>query len=100
LSNNALLEETLYDESMELTYDDLGSYSGSGAAGDGSPIDDSPGSGSPSGDGGEDGLLGLALHNGVGPNNGGIGSGGGVMGGMNVLGKPLGTNNFVTKLYQ
>jgi hypothetical protein len=100
LSNNALLEETLYDESMELTYDELGSYSGSGAAGDGSPIDDSPSGGSPSGDGGEDGLLGLALHNGVGPNNGGIGSGGGVMGGMNVLGKPLGTNNFVTKLYQ
>ena len=56
---------------------------GSGNAGNGSPVD---GSGSTSGaedsfGGGTGGMLGMA-------------------GSMNVLGKPLATNNFVTKLYQ
>lgn len=56
---------------------------GSGKAGNGSPVD---GSGSTSG--AED--LG-----------GGAGSGGMTMGGsMNIIGKPLASNNFVTKLYQ
>lgn len=59
---------------------------GSGKAGNGSPVD---GSGSTSG--AEDSF------------GGGPGSAGGVLGmgsSMNILGKPLATNNFVTKLYQ
>jgi hypothetical protein len=48
-----------------------------------------------SGDGGEDQAVGLGLTLGV--NGAGVG---GMGGGMNVLGKPMGTNNFVTKLYQ
>ena len=55
---------------------------GSGKAGNGSPVD---GSGSTSG--AEDSLSG--------------GPGGMTMGGsMNIIGKPLASNNFVTKLYQ
>ena len=59
---------------------------GSGNAGNGSPVD---GSGSTSG--AEDSF------------GGGPGGAGGVLGmgsSMNILGKPLATNNFVTKLYQ
>ena len=58
---------------------------GSGKAGNGSPVD---GSGSTSG--AEDSL------------GGGPGAAGGMaMGGsMNIIGKPLASNNFVTKLYQ
>jgi hypothetical protein len=58
---------------------------GSGKAGNGSPVD---GSGSTSG--AEDSL------------GGGAGAAGGMaMGGsMNIIGKPLASNNFVTKLYQ
>ena len=58
---------------------------GSGNAGNGSPVD---GSGSTSG--AEDSF------------GGGAGAGGvlGMGSSMNILGKPLATNNFVTKLYQ
>lgn len=108
--SSTLVEENMYDEqrdeAMDLAsgaggagYDDLemrSTYPGSGGAGGGSPID---GSGSTSG--GEDVL-------GTGP--GGSGTGGmnmslgmgaaGVGGSMNILGKPMATNNFVTKLYQ
>ena len=58
---------------------------GSGKAGNGSPVD---GSGSTSG--AEDSLV------------GGAGSAGGLsMGGsINIIGKPIASNNFVTKLYQ
>lgn len=58
-----------------------GAAGGTGGSG-GSPVD---GSGSTSG--AEDSF-------------GMMGSGGGVGGTMNILGKPLATNNFVTKLYQ
>ena len=94
------MEETLYDEvretAMDLAsqgggYDDLemrNAY-GLGAGGSGgSPVD---GSGSGSGD---DTMSTAAL--------GGMPAGMGVTvgGGMNTLGKPMVTNNFVTKLYQ
>jgi len=63
-----------------------GAGMGSGTAGNGSPVD---GSGSTSG--AEDTF------------SAGGGGGGGILGmggSMNILGKPLATNNFVTKLYQ
>lgn len=105
---STLVEENLYDEqrdtAMELAssgqgtsvYDDLemrAAYPGSSGGGGGSPVD---GSGSTSG--GEDALGGVG-SSGVGH----IGMGGmsmGVGGSMNILGKPMATNNFVTKLYQ
>lgn len=98
----SLAEESMYDDesrdsAMELasatSYEDLevrtayggpaSSAPGSGGPGsgsNGSPVD---GSGSPSG--AEDSFNMMA---------------GGVGGTMNILGKPLATNNFVTKLYQ
>ncbi|KAJ8518094.1 hypothetical protein ONZ45_g4812 [Pleurotus djamor] len=113
-SSNAASTDTLvevdeaYDESMDTTtpgsYDDMdmrytpGPGTGTGNV---SPVDGS-------GSGGEDGLVngGAVSSNGIGM--GGIGGGGGgglnmglgSVGNMNVLGKPMATNNFVTKLYQ
>ncbi|PPQ86544.1 hypothetical protein CVT25_007202 [Psilocybe cyanescens] len=105
--NPPLVEEGMYDDesrdsAMELasaaSYDDLEvrtAYGGSsapssvtggsgagggGSGGNGSPID---GSGSTSGAEESFGII-----------------GGGVGGTMNILGKPIATNNFVTKLYQ
>lgn len=91
----------MYDESRETAmdmasqgggYDDLemrGAY-GVGNGGGGSPVD---GSGSGSGDD----AMGAATLGGM-----QIGMAGSmnVGGSMNVLGKPMATNNFVTKLYQ
>ncbi|KAF8997854.1 hypothetical protein BDQ17DRAFT_835432 [Cyathus striatus] len=81
------VEESMYEDSME-GYDDVDVRSAypSGAGGDGS--------GSTSG-----------AEDGSGTASGGTGSGGVQMGGnmggsMNVLGKPMAVNNFVTKLYQ
>jgi hypothetical protein len=94
-----LVEETLYDESREAAmdlasqaggYDDLEMRNvyGVGAGGSGgSPVD---GSGSGSGDDAT-ALAGMPM---------GMGGTMTVAGGMNVLGKPMATNNFVTKLYQ
>lgn len=85
----------MYDEArdaaMELSsqsggYDDLDMRTPYGTGNDGSPIE---GSGSASG--GEDAMGGQL---------GGIPMGMGVGSSMNVLGKPMATNNFVTKLYQ
>lgn len=84
----------MYDEArdaaMELAsqsgYEDMemrAAYGGSG----GSPVD---GSGSTSG--GEEALGGAGGHIGGMPL--------GIGGSMNILGKPMATNNFVTKLYQ
>lgn len=79
------------DTAMEMNggaYDDGGAY-GAVSGGGGSPVD---GSGSTSG--AEDVL-------GAGPNGLiGLQGLGGMAGGMNILGKPMATNNFVTKLYQ
>lgn len=83
-----------YTEDLEMR----GPYQGGG----GSPVD---GSGSTSG--AEDALGGAgagghAVMGGMAMGITSIGSGvpGGVGGSMNVLGKPMATNNFVTKLYQ
>jgi hypothetical protein len=103
--NPTLVEESMYDDesrdaAMELasaaSYDDLevrtayggpssagsgpGGSAGGGSGGGGSPVD---GSGSTSGAEDSFGMM-----------------GGGVGGTMNILGKPIATNNFVTKLYQ
>lgn len=90
-----MYEDEARDAAMELTsavsYDELevrtpyggagaGGGIGTGSGGNGSPVD---GSGSASG---EDSFAMMGA--------------GGVGGTMNVLGKPLATNNFVTKLYQ
>ncbi|KAF4610839.1 hypothetical protein D9613_007181 [Agrocybe pediades] len=100
VNNSTLAEESMYedesrDAAMELvsasSYDDLevrtayggsmsaGAGGGPGSGGAGSPVD---GSGSTSGAEDAFGVM------------------GGVGGTMNILGKPLATNNFVTKLYQ
>lgn len=80
------------DSAMELTsqagYDDMEMRAFAGGN-DGSPIDGSTSSG-------EDALGGVAGGHGMGM---GLGMGG-VGGTMNILGKPMATNNFVTKLYQ
>jgi len=78
---------------MDLVYDDMGHYgtAGAGANGNGG----SPVEGSVSGDGADDHPSALGLTT-----NGANGAAGGMVVGMNVLGKPMGTNNFVTKLYQ
>ncbi|KAF9465568.1 hypothetical protein BDZ94DRAFT_325294 [Collybia nuda] len=96
-SASVLVEENMYDEArdaaMELAsqsgYDDMEMRAAYGAGGgsSGSPVE---GSGSTSG--GEEALGGAAGHIGGIPL--GIGSS------MNILGKPMATNNFVTKLYQ
>ncbi|KAF8909238.1 hypothetical protein CPB84DRAFT_1495734 [Gymnopilus junonius] len=110
--SSTLVEEGMYDDesrdaAMELAssgpYEDMdvraaaygaagsanaaGSGPGGGSGSGGSPVD---GSGSTSGAEDSFGMLG----------GGGGGPGGGVGGTMNVLGKPIATNNFVTKLYQ
>lgn len=84
----------MYDESrdaaMELAsqsgYEDMEMRAAYGAGG-GSPVD---GGGSASG--GEEALGGAGGHIGGMPL--------GIGGSMNILGKPMATNNFVTKLYQ
>ncbi|KAF8659813.1 hypothetical protein AX16_001698 [Volvariella volvacea WC 439] len=95
---STLLEESLYEEPRD-TAMDLGSsqgtynpddmFSGNGAAGG------SEGSGSPSG--GEDNAPPTQSGMSTMPSNG---TSNGVGGSMNILGKPMATNNFVTKLYQ
>lgn len=89
--STTLVEESSYDDSrdaaMDLgSYDDLAPY-GSSTNGGTSPVD---GSGNTSG--AEDALSASSQPQ--------LGLGGGVGGSMNVLGKPMPTNNFVTKLYQ
>lgn len=95
-STSILVEENMFDEArdtaMEMNgggaYDDGTSAYGA-VGGGGSPVD---GSGSTSG--AEDVL-------GAGPNGlVGMQGLGGMAGSMNILGKPMATNNFVTKLYQ
>ncbi|KAL4263613.1 HSF family protein [Pleurotus pulmonarius] len=93
---------TAYDDGMDMRYTP-GPGSGTGNV---SPVDGS-------GSGGEDGLMGSGSGNGAGdgmgtaasnrPRNGeggGLSIGLGSVGSMNILGKPMATNNFVTKLYQ
>jgi hypothetical protein len=78
------------------SYDDMGGYGGGSASvggastggGGGSPVDISPV------DGSDEGM------NGMGNLGVGVGLGTGVGGTMNILGKTMATNNFVTKLYQ
>jgi len=84
---------------MEIPYEDMSPYSGGGGGGGGANSGGSPIDGSPSVDGSEDHSTGLGLTTGPGPGPSGLGAGPSV-GGMGVLGKPMGTNNFVTKLYQ
>ncbi|KDQ26429.1 hypothetical protein PLEOSDRAFT_1084329 [Pleurotus ostreatus PC15] len=91
---------TAYDDGMDMRYTP-GPGSGTGNV---SPVDGS-------GSGGEDGLMGSGSGNGTGdgmgaasgrPRNGegsGLSIGLGSVGSMNILGKPMATNNFVTKLY-
>jgi len=71
----------------DLTYPSAPSLGGAntGGGGRGSPVDGS-------GSGGEDGML-CGMGN---PSAIGLGVGSGI----NILGKPMATNNFVTKLYQ
>lgn len=75
-----------YDE-VEMSYGGLDA--------EGSPID-----GSTSGGEQDDQLKPLDGHMGSGMSGGGGGGGAHIGSSMNVLGKPIGTNNFVTKLYQ
>ena len=96
------MEETLYDETRETPmdlasqpggYDDMdmrNAYGVGTGGGGGSPVD---GSGSGSGDD----AMGAAAMTGMPLGMTGSMS---VAGGMNILGKPMATNNFVTKLYQ
>lgn len=79
-----MYDDEARDAAMDMPYDDLDARTAYGGGGGGSPID---GSGSTSG--AEDGL--------AAPPGGTMGMVGGT---MNVLGKPIVTNNFVTKLYQ
>jgi hypothetical protein len=96
-STNTLLEEPSFDDaSMDMSYaDDMGYASASAGGGLGGGGGGSPVEGSMSGDGGEDQPMSLGLSSGA--NGAGVA---GMGSGMNVLGKPMGTNNFVTKLYQ
>ena len=91
------------DAAMELAstgaYDDMDVRPGTAYA--------PPGTGSASGGAGGSGGSGSSPVDGSGNNSGAedtfgmLGGGvGGVGGTMNILGKPLATNNFVTKLYQ
>ncbi|GLB41569.1 putative winged helix DNA-binding domain-containing protein [Lyophyllum shimeji] len=96
-STPVLEESIMYDEArdapMELassqTYEDIDMRFSNAANGNGSPVD-----GSESTSGGEDpghGSGQMGVH---------MGSMASVGGSMNILGKPMATNNFVTKLYQ
>jgi len=79
--NPTLLEESMYDDESRDAAMELTSAVDRPGTASGSPVD---GSGSTSG--AED-SFGMGIMTGVG-------------GTMNILGKPLATNNFVTKLYQ
>jgi len=86
---------SMYDDEARDAAMDLPGTSNpnAGGSGTGSPVD---GSGSASG--GEDTFGGGGMGGGLG--SGGMGGMGGMGGSMGILGKPLPTNNFVTKLYQ
>ena len=79
--NPTLMEESMYDDESRDAAMELTSTADRPGTASGSPVD---GSGSTSG--AED-TFGMGIMTGVG-------------GTMNILGKPLATNNFVTKLYQ
>jgi hypothetical protein len=94
-STGTLLEEPYDDASMDMGYEEMCSYPNgpnANGVGGGSPVD-----GDVSVDGGDDQNLGIGAGSGSTLVNGHTG---GMGGGINVLGKPMGTNNFVTKLYQ
>jgi hypothetical protein len=100
-----LEEQSLYDDDspMDLAYDDLGPYAANGSApgtasaGATSPVD---GAASPN----EDSILlpsASSIPIGVGGASGsGQSMSGGTGGSIGILGKPMTTSNFVTKLYQ
>lgn len=94
ISTGTVLEESMYDDAvMDITpgYDDMyNGGAGMGTGGGGSPIDGST-------SGGEESVGANGPHPTLGIGNL---SGMAVGGTMNILGKPMATNNFVTKLYQ
>lgn len=89
LNSSLVVEENIYDEARDTidlpAYDEMDIRYGPN---DGSPVD-----GSGSGSGGEDALGGTGGQIGMSMPVGMAGS-------MNILGKPMPTNNFVAKLYQ